>query len=787
MIKKIIFLSVLSFYAFSGVKYVDNFEKKKNKNLLGGKYFILPETSGNIKFNTEFPYRGKYCLEVDFRLKKNHSFKLICDLNGLDISKGEYFIFYINPLKNVRKVKITLKDLEGKEENFILKFFMKGWRKIKIPFSQFKNIDINGLSSFEISLTTDRKIEGIFLIDEIKFEGNGDIFFLSLRDNLLGFPGKKIKIPPKNLSDKEFLMKIEEDTFKHFYYLIDKRTGLPVDWVETDEKYKFRIGDYTSPTNIGLYLMVLTAGEKMGFIGRNETIERIKKVFTTLNSLKKYKGLFYNWYSTTNLKPTTDYISTVDNGWLAAGLIVIEIAYPEFSKISREMLDKMNFNFLYDPVYGQFYLGYHTEKKKFSPYHYGLIATEPRVSSFIAIGKGDVPYTHWFRIYRTLPKVWKWQRQKPEGHLVNYFGIDVFEGYYRFKNFKIVPSWGGSLFEFLMPVIVMDEIKLAPYGLGLNDINAAKIHYLYGEEKYNLWGFSPCAIPGNDTYGEFGIPEIGTKGYPEEGIITPYASALAIEILPNKVIENFREMIEKFPEIYGEYGFFDSVDVKNKVVSTRYLTLDQAMIFLPIANYLKKGIIRKYFHSHPYIKKSENLLKTERFFVKPVKKEIKKILVFFDFNNGSRRTKYGEFGCWKINEKDINQQVIDSFVREDIKGEGFSLQVFYNLKDEEGGVWMDLKNLKIDDWKYLGFWIKGDKEKGFTKTIKIEIENEKGEKGYYFITDIDNNWKREIIPLDEIMGMGEIKIIKKINFVLAPEILSKKKGMIYIDNLFLGK
>lgn len=789
MIKKIILFLLFSTYVFAGVKYVDNFEKREKKNMLGGKYSILPEKSGNIRFNNENPCKGKSCMEVDFRIRKDERLKLICDLNGLDISKGQCFVFYINPLKNVRKIQVSMEDMEGNKASFKIKFLVGGWRKIKIPFKKMKHIDFGALSSFTISVSSNRKeIEGVFLIDEIKFTGKGDIFFLSLKDNLYGFPEKKkANIRITELPDRKFLEKIAKDTFKHFYYLVDKKTGLPIDWVEIDPSYKFRIGDYTSPTNIGLYIMVLTGSEKLGLMKRDEVISRINKIFNSLHSVKKYKGLFYNWYSTTNLKATTDYISTVDNGWLAAGLIVVEKAYPEFSETARNILDNMDFKFLYDPVYGQLLLGYHTETKKYSPYHYGLIATEPRVTSFIAIGKGDLPLTHWFRIYRTLPKVWNWQKQKPEGSYVNYFGIDVFEGYYKFRNFKIVPSWGGSSFEFLMPTIVMDEISLAPYGLGLNDLNAAKIHYLYGKEKYGLWGFSPCAIPGKDAYGEFGVAEIGTKGYPEEGIITPYASALALEIIPDKVIENFKELIKNFPEIYGEYGFFDSVNVKNGITSTKYLTLDQAMIFLPIVNFLKDGLIRELFHSHPYIKNAEKLLKIERFFVKPAEKKIKEKFVFLDFNSEKRQTKYGSFGSWIISQKDIKQNVVDSFVKMDRKGKGFALQVFYNLRDKEGGLWMNIKDLKTDGWKYLGFWIKGDEKEGFTKTIKIEVENEKGEKGYYYIANIGDKWKEEILPLNDIMGIDEIKEIKKINFVLTPEILSKSEGIIYLDDLFLAK
>ena len=197
-----------------------------------------------------------------------------------------------------------------------------------------------------------------------------------------------------------------------------------------------------------------------------------------------------------------------------------------------------------------------------------------------------------------------------------YYGVDVFEGYYKYKDKKIVPSWGGSLFEFLMPTLFLNEAKLARRGLGANDLIAAQAHRDYALGKaYPVWGISPCAMQTGmqPRYVEVGIPAIASKGYPDKGVITPHASFLALEFIPEDAIKNIRNFIKLY-DIYGEYGFFDSVFLRNGRVCPEYLCLDQAMKFLALANYLKGGVVRKKFRASNRVRRAESLLKIEEFF-----------------------------------------------------------------------------------------------------------------------------------------------------------------------------
>ena len=222
-----------------------------------------------------------------------------------------------------------------------------------------------------------------------------------------------------------------------------------------------------------------------------------------------------------------------------------------------------------------------------------------------------------------MPKEWDWQGQIPKGTEKEYCKTKVFQGYYSYKpknnkskEAKFVPSWGGSMFEFLMPTLVLNERKLAKKGLGLNNIRAVEIQIdsALNGSRLKVWGMSPCSIPGEPFgYSEYGIPELGIKGYENKGVVTPHAAFLALPIKTKEAVSNIRELL-KFDGIYGEYGFYDAVDTKSKMISSKYLCLDQAMSFIALSNYLKKGNIINYFHKDKDIKKTEKLLRIERFF-----------------------------------------------------------------------------------------------------------------------------------------------------------------------------
>lgn len=420
------------------------------------------------------------------------------------------------------------------------------------------------------------------------------------------------EMPPghKKAFEKQ-LLSVGKKTYRYFEDFTDETTGLTSDIVRLDEENGE--GKHTSPTNIAMYMMSVISADEMGLISEKEAIAKIEKTIASLKKMEKWNGLYYNWYFTEDASVMEDwglFISQVDNGWLTAGLIVVAEAYEELREDALELANDMDYSTLYDFEEHLFRGGYDVVEGKLTDHHYGMFYTEPRLTSYIAIGKGDVPRTHWWHMSRTLPSEWDWQQQIPQGYEVEYDGVTFFQGHYQYKDIKYVPSWGGSMFEGLMPGLVLKEKELGQSGLGLNNKRHVEVQITYAKEKgYPVWGFSPASIPGD--YSEFGVPTAGTSGYPEEGIVTPHASFLAIEYAPQEVARNMKNL--KSLGVYGPYGFYDTVNVNTGEVTEAYLALDQGMIMISITNYLFDGIIKEYFHQNEMIQAPEDLLIREEF------------------------------------------------------------------------------------------------------------------------------------------------------------------------------
>ncbi|KGX89476.1 glucoamylase family protein [Pontibacillus marinus] len=419
----------------------------------------------------------------------------------------------------------------------------------------------------------------------------------------------------KEIALSKELKAISEKTYRYFEDFTNEKTGLTYDAVRMNND-DLNEKKYTSPTNIGMYMMSTISAEEMGIISRDEAVAKIEKTLDSLEDMKKWNGLFYNWYYTKDGSLMTDwgqFISTVDNGWLSAGLVVVGQAYPELNDQTSSIVDNMDYSTLYTPEVGQMRGGYDVEAGSYTAHHYGAFYTEPRVASYISIGKEDVPKEHWWKMYRTMPGSWDWQAQTPEGYTETYDDVEVFEGHYSYKGKKYVPSWGGSMFEALMPQLVLKEKELGKDALGLNNQRHVDIQIQYAEEQgFEAWGMSPAATP--EGYSEFAATPLGMDGYKSDGTVTPHATFLALEYAPMEALKNINTL-KRF-DAYDKYGFLDSVNVETGEVTQAYLALDQGMIMVSIANYLKDGIIRDYFHNDEIGESPEELLIKEEFSIK---------------------------------------------------------------------------------------------------------------------------------------------------------------------------
>ncbi|MFH0735602.1 MAG: glucoamylase family protein [bacterium] len=431
------------------------------------------------------------------------------------------------------------------------------------------------------------------------------------KDSLNYFPHNQLAAKPdSSLPDSLLLLKIAKDTWKFFDNSTYGNTGLVVDKIFVDKQ---NAAHFTSITNIGLYLVCTINAYKLNIITRTLAINKIATTLNTLKKLETYNGFFYNWYEVDILKQSGGYISTVDSGWLYSSLLITSQVFPEeFGTLCKQLIDKANFKWLYDENEGAFRLGYDV-KTGFSPYHYKLLCSEARIAFYLSTFKGEINPDNWYKLSRTLSADID-QQQKPQGNYKTYKDINYFNGYYLYDSLKIVPSWGGSSFESLMTDLFVDE-RIAAKGFGLNNYTyiKAQIDYCLNKAGYNVWGMSPCSTP-DGGYSEYGIDIIGTmKGGYTDGVVTPHASIIAVNYNPKEVINNIKTMLKHY-DIYGEYGFYDCIDMKTGLTGKTYLALDQAMIFISLSNYLTNNYIPNIFMNIAGMEPILNIIKQEEFY-----------------------------------------------------------------------------------------------------------------------------------------------------------------------------
>ncbi|MBD3616291.1 MAG: glycosyltransferase 36 [Gracilimonas sp.] len=501
----------------------------------------------------------------------------------------------------------------------------------------------------------------------------------------------------------------------------------------------------TSPTNIGLTLVSTASAYEMGYITAKELFERLDNTLASLEKLERYKGHFFNWYEIRLgevLNPR--YISTVDSGNLAAGLIITgqvvqkvwtqrntkntfwegltdtiitiekiiteyedqiqleEDVYTQVMTCIQNMLDELNqidfsdmsvesalknlktlkkcasylsasnlmslrnrlgdevvddllywlesplkqiegykyelefirphssledsfsdlanksddpafkqmkeqveaiqmicnrltnemdFRFLYLKKRGLFSIGYNVDRAELDKATYDLLASEARIASLIAIAKGDVPSEHWFRLGRRLTSI---------------------------SQNEFLLSWGGTAFEYLMPLLFM---RSYPHTL-LSHTYRYIIEWQqsYAKRFDRPWGFSESAynilnMDMNYQYRAFGAPGLGLKrGLAEEFVVAPYASILALMVDPVSSFQNLKELNDL--GALGLWGYYDAIDYTREHLNEKepykvvmiYMAHHHGMSLIALTNVLNDWVIQDYFHADPRIKACELLL-----------------------------------------------------------------------------------------------------------------------------------------------------------------------------------
>lgn len=441
-----------------------------------------------------------------------------------------------------------------------------------------------------------------------------------IKDRLRGWP-RQLLVDAKSLpeNDREFAWRVARDTWRGIDAMTDRENGLPVDGLRfpagSVNISTARIGDYASGSSIGLYLMAVVAARDLGFITPREADARLRGVLITVRSLERYQGFPYNFYDTTSLERTSNFISFVDAAWLTAGLIVVRNGLPDLYELCTDLIDEASYRFFWDDAAGLVSHGYYVNARIASPFHYGVLFTEARLGTLIGIGMGQLPESVWFRMVRTYPSSCAGRRIATLGERRKRVGrYEITAGFAQWNDLRYVPSWGGSMFEALMPTLVLDEQRMAAASLGANAVAHVAVQRRYALEELGLpvWGCSPSATPDGAGYGEYGIPVLGASGYPADAV-TPHASAMALAIDAPAALANLRVLANRY-DSYGDFGFYDAIDPRSGRVARAYLSLDQSMLFLALANYLSNPNVQRRFMSDPIIQRALPLLRDEAFF-----------------------------------------------------------------------------------------------------------------------------------------------------------------------------
>jgi len=254
-------------------------------------------------------------------------------------------------------------------------------------------------------------------------------------------------------------------------------------------------------------------------------------------------------------------------------------------------LAAMDFEFLYDTSRGLLNIGYDVGERRRDPSCYDLLASEARLASFLLIAQGQLPQKHWFAL----------------GRLLTSHGGDV-----------SLISWSGSMFEYLMPQLFLPSYENTLLAQTCKAAVSRQIEY--GRQRAVPWGISESCYNATDMhhiyqYRAFGVPGLGFKrGLGDDLVIAPYASALALTVMPREACRNLQTLTAD--GFLGDYGFYEAIDYtpsrvprgKNHAVVHAYMAHHQGMSLLALEHVLLNRPMERRFMSDPLARATELLL-----------------------------------------------------------------------------------------------------------------------------------------------------------------------------------
>ena len=247
-----------------------------------------------------------------------------------------------------------------------------------------------------------------------------------------------------------------------------------------------------------------------------------------------------------------------------------------------DLLARMEYNFLFDESRHLLAIGYNVGERRRDSSYYDLLASEARFSSFVAIAQGRLPQESWFAL----------------GRLLTIAGGE-----------PVLLSWSGSMFEYLMPLLVMPTHEHTLLDQTYKAAVARQI--AYAKKRAVPWGISECGYNAIDVhlnyqYRAFGVPDLGLKrGLAEDLVIAPYASALALMVAPEEACLNLERLAAEGFET--RYGFYEAIDYtpsrlprgQSMAVVRSFMAHHQGMSLLSLAHLLLGRPMQARFESNP--------------------------------------------------------------------------------------------------------------------------------------------------------------------------------------------
>ena len=319
---------------------------------------------------------------------------------------------------------------------------------------------------------------------------------------------------------------------------------------------------------------------------KNPSLTEISK--TSINLPRKIKAL------------RSEQLSAEENSWLdellstllEAGTLADErISLVDDQIFKCDELSDVDWDFLYDKSKHLFNIGYKPDEYQYDPSYYDLLASESRLATFVAIAQGKIPEESWFALGRLVSN----PGRKP-----------------------VLLSWSGSMFEYLMPLLVMPNYENTLLERTYKTCIARQIEY--GQQRGVPWGNSESGynltdVNSNYQYHAFGTPGLGLKrGLGEELVVAPYATALALMVEPDKACKNLELMTSLGFE--GDFGFYEAVDYtpsrlprgQSNAIIYSYMAHHQGMSLLSLSYLLLNQPMQRRFEAEPRFKASLLLL-----------------------------------------------------------------------------------------------------------------------------------------------------------------------------------